>query len=278
MNQCEIVKDLLPIYIDELCSETSSIYVKEHLEQCEDCRFVHQQMMTELSEEHLEVNKLSMQQKRPFEKMKKVFNSYRYISKLLEWMTVIGVVFVLLLFGKAFFDMKQVTSDFKHQQFIENEQKEIMENAFNSVAKGGQAGLEELSEKYQYKINYIALFDATEVEPLSPVNSFPKAIYPIPYEKAVATYRNGQLNTEQIIPMDYDIATMAMERDDYIIQFEYTPEYIQSVERAFQTKHYAPSYIEIFTPAFVALIITMCMFILWKTIKRTNRNAQSLIE
>ena len=35
---CEVVKDLLPSYVDELTSGTTNELVKEHLKDCEDCR------------------------------------------------------------------------------------------------------------------------------------------------------------------------------------------------------------------------------------------------
>lgn len=35
---CEIVRDLLPLFIDEVCSEHSKRVVMEHLQQCESCR------------------------------------------------------------------------------------------------------------------------------------------------------------------------------------------------------------------------------------------------
>lgn len=37
-NECEIVRDLLPLYFDNLCSESTKKYVEEHIEQCEECR------------------------------------------------------------------------------------------------------------------------------------------------------------------------------------------------------------------------------------------------
>lgn len=35
---CEIIKDLLPIYCDGVCSERSKNAVEEHLEECENCK------------------------------------------------------------------------------------------------------------------------------------------------------------------------------------------------------------------------------------------------
>ena len=35
---CDVIKDLIPLYIDECCSEESGRIVREHIEGCETCR------------------------------------------------------------------------------------------------------------------------------------------------------------------------------------------------------------------------------------------------
>lgn len=35
---CDVIKDLLPLYEDDICSERSKDMVEEHLSECEDCR------------------------------------------------------------------------------------------------------------------------------------------------------------------------------------------------------------------------------------------------
>lgn len=41
---CNVIKDLLPLYVDECCSEESTSLVVEHLDACESCRKVYNQM------------------------------------------------------------------------------------------------------------------------------------------------------------------------------------------------------------------------------------------
>ena len=42
--KCEIIRDLLPSYIDELTSEVSNEAVEEHLAECESCRAYYEEM------------------------------------------------------------------------------------------------------------------------------------------------------------------------------------------------------------------------------------------
>ena len=37
-NDCEVIRDLLPLYADNACSVKSRAMVEEHLQECPDCR------------------------------------------------------------------------------------------------------------------------------------------------------------------------------------------------------------------------------------------------
>jgi hypothetical protein len=52
-KQCEIVQDLLPLYVDGACSEASAEMVKEHITTCADCNAIYQQMLSHTSEDIL---------------------------------------------------------------------------------------------------------------------------------------------------------------------------------------------------------------------------------
>ena len=48
---CNVVYDLLPLYVDEICSDDSNKLVKEHLEECEACNKKYQDMKGVILEE-----------------------------------------------------------------------------------------------------------------------------------------------------------------------------------------------------------------------------------
>ena len=48
---CEIIKDLLPNYIEKLTSEETNEYIEEHLKNCEEC-----QKMLNNMQENLNLN------------------------------------------------------------------------------------------------------------------------------------------------------------------------------------------------------------------------------
>ena len=45
-KECDIIRDLLPSYVDNICSETSNEWIKEHLEKCTECRSVAEALKT----------------------------------------------------------------------------------------------------------------------------------------------------------------------------------------------------------------------------------------
>jgi hypothetical protein len=49
MNKCSITTDLLPLYIEKICSQESREFVDNHLAECPDCKMKHEQMRGEIS-------------------------------------------------------------------------------------------------------------------------------------------------------------------------------------------------------------------------------------
>ena len=43
---CNVIRDLLPLYVDDCCTEQSSDLVKEHLDKCKGCQRIYSAMKT----------------------------------------------------------------------------------------------------------------------------------------------------------------------------------------------------------------------------------------
>ena len=56
-NDCKIVQDLLPNYIENLTSEETNSYIKEHLEKCEECKKIYENMRKNIKVNNTENNK-----------------------------------------------------------------------------------------------------------------------------------------------------------------------------------------------------------------------------
>ena len=49
-NQCNVVRDLLPMYCDNICSEESKLLIEEHLLSCKECTVIYNKMQSKDSE------------------------------------------------------------------------------------------------------------------------------------------------------------------------------------------------------------------------------------
>lgn len=66
-KQCDIIQDLLPSYVDGICSEASKLWIEEHLAECEVCR----QTMERLKKTEISARKLELAQLDAGKKVKK---------------------------------------------------------------------------------------------------------------------------------------------------------------------------------------------------------------
>jgi len=76
---CEVVKDLLPLYKDKLCSETTVAQIDAHLQDCKDCSAEY----AEINEQILAEEKIQIDSKDSFKKFVKKVNRKRLIYVLL---------------------------------------------------------------------------------------------------------------------------------------------------------------------------------------------------
>ena len=90
-NECKIVQDLLPSYIENINSAETNEFIEEHFSNCEECRKNYQ-----LMNENLEIE--SKVTKEEVKYMKK-FNSRFKI--LLTVLMIIAIIFVIVISRKA---------------------------------------------------------------------------------------------------------------------------------------------------------------------------------
>ena len=56
-KECEIIRDILPLYVDEVCSDSSREIVDEHLKECPDCTAYLEQLRASEAEDGLKEEK-----------------------------------------------------------------------------------------------------------------------------------------------------------------------------------------------------------------------------
>lgn len=103
-KQCNIVQDMLPLYVDGACSEATAEMVKEHLETCAECNSIYQQMLSDTSEDILRKEKEGIIERHEKAENKK-HRRKTIISVALSVVLCFAVVF-------AWFSLKPVKIDY----------------------------------------------------------------------------------------------------------------------------------------------------------------------
>lgn len=94
--KCEIIKDLLPLYIENLCSATSRIEVENHLEQCKECQQEYSQLHQDyISKTNSQTTECFLGEKAPFEKSKQEIKE-SLVNKVIK--TIFTVISISGLF------------------------------------------------------------------------------------------------------------------------------------------------------------------------------------
>lgn len=69
-EECDIMTDLLPLYVDHLTQEDTSQWIEEHLSQCEQCREIYELMESSFTEVIKEEKRRKKKKVRIFKKVK----------------------------------------------------------------------------------------------------------------------------------------------------------------------------------------------------------------
>lgn len=147
---CDIIKDLLPSYVDELLTEDSHKMVEEHLDQCQSCREYYEALKGDdniFADEAETLQEARLEELKPLTKIKKKMNRRALIA------SVISVVCAgALAFGAYFL-------------FFHYEMYTPYEEAGITVTEGGQLYLEEAfygTANHSFSNEHITFFFVTD--------------------------------------------------------------------------------------------------------------------
>lgn len=279
-NECYIVRDLLPSYIDQLCSDESKEFIEQHMAHCESCSRMLHQMKEELNiVEQIDLP-LRMEQKKPFEKVSRFLKAQLDFTKFLKVSFGLSLFITLILLVFAFTNLAEWQENQQEQQRVEQQQQDIMDKTFAAILAQGmpdEAALQSVFDQYQEQLEHIAVFASEDTENTRTWQQGPMTTFPVDYKKAlIVVGENGKM-TEAIVPNDYDIGTMVMANEEWVIQFEYKESYLPTVENAHQIKHYFPTVWQLFSMPIVFTIITLFIFTIWLYQKRIMRPMETTI-
>lgn len=126
-KDCNLVKDLLPNYIDKVTSSETNIFMEEHLKNCDECRKSFEKMSEEMKIDYKS-------------KDEKKINIFRKVNNKIRLLKVI--IFVIIFILVVIFIRKLVIIN-----NIENRASEVNYNNYSKV-------MVETTEKYIAKTEY----------------------------------------------------------------------------------------------------------------------------
>ena len=101
--KCNIIKDLLPSYIDDICSEDTAKLVEEHIQHCEECKMClnrMQQQTAYVQQKPIEIEKAIT----PFKKINK--------KRRIQVITSIIITFFITTVGYLVYENVGVVHDY----------------------------------------------------------------------------------------------------------------------------------------------------------------------
>ncbi|MGN1275581.1 MAG: zf-HC2 domain-containing protein [Floccifex sp.] len=97
---CSVIQDLLPLYVDEVCSEESKTIVEEHLSQCSICKEIYDSMCN-----------LKQEDIHDYHESQKIKSLKHIKKKILHKQILIGLTSIVLLFVLGFGIMTTLKND-----------------------------------------------------------------------------------------------------------------------------------------------------------------------
>ncbi|WML58503.1 zf-HC2 domain-containing protein [Neobacillus sp. PS2-9] len=288
-NKCHIVRDLLPSYIDDLCSKESRQFIEEHVASCSTCRNVLHTMEhnVEVSEGIEQTKRLEA--KKPFKKVAEFFNAQRRLTKYILITALISLGLGICFLANSMVKLNEYKNEVNKLEMVDHEKEDIMKDVFHVLGASSEVTEQEeeqllkVFEKYKEKLHLLAVFPAADVEDWvkenPSVKKEPTTIYPIEYNKAAAVIGSEGIfgRNKQIIPSQYDLGTVAMANSKWVIQYEYKSSYEKTVERHHQLKYYGQSVWSFFQLPILLFAIFSVLLIVWLFLKKHNKHLKDVM-
>lgn len=187
--KCDIVRDLIPMYIEKLCSDETASEVKAHIETCDECRALLDKQSENITPEIK--NEAAQKEVQPFKKINRKMKKNKWLIAVmavvitaivgaLGFLTVgeimkfeQGISFStffqsiearahikLLLDGKIEEYVDKTSAypfvsidDFQNNEAIRNDKIEILTEAYENYIKGKNVRIDEVQSRYNGMLN-----------------------------------------------------------------------------------------------------------------------------
>jgi predicted anti-sigma-YlaC factor YlaD len=100
--KCDVINDLLPLYVDDVLSDASRELVNEHIKECESCRKTLENMTGKVS---IPVSpELRKEDTKPIKGLKKIVTKWKWLTAVITVLAVLAILFL----GFQYINAKQI--------------------------------------------------------------------------------------------------------------------------------------------------------------------------
>ena len=149
-NDCKIVQDLLPNYIDKLTSKETNAYIEEHINGCKECKKILDAMQKDIQ----------LQEKKLEKKKVKYIKKYNHKLRILK-ITLLSIILILVVLFVAFPGRKMVIIKSLEDKFQVYEQQS--DNVYIKALMYNDSNLQFTYENY-YKDDDLKKYVMTNPE------------------------------------------------------------------------------------------------------------------
>ena len=106
-KDCKIIQDLLPNYIEKLTNEETNNYIEDHLDNCNDCNRILENMKKDFK----------IKNTKKYEKKKKYIKKFSDKLKILKLVILVILATLLIVITCYYFDMRNAYLDVSNQLY-----------------------------------------------------------------------------------------------------------------------------------------------------------------
>ena len=158
--KCDVINDLLPLYVDDVLSDASRELVDEHIKECESCRKTLENMTGKVS---IPVSpELRKDDTKPIKGLKKIVTKWKWLTAIVIVLAVLAILFLFFLYAAQ----KQIEIPYEGQNFT----LELKEDKYCIVYHGkGHFGFSADGNNGEYNIEFYTTLLDKITDPIKPV-------------------------------------------------------------------------------------------------------------
>ncbi|UTR16492.1 permease prefix domain 1-containing protein [Salipaludibacillus sp. LMS25] len=215
------------------------------------------------------------------------FTMQKRFTRYVLGFALVSLVLASLFLVHALIESKMYREALHAVEEVEIDRQHIMDDIFSvlqsshDLSNVEEEQLIDVFEKYQEKLNLIAVFRETEVEDWLEENEFvyrkPTTILPIDYSHASIVISNKGIvqNMDQIVPSNYDLGTVVKASTPFVIQYEYKDSYRNIVEEHHQLNYYGPNSLHQLPLLF--FVISIVLGVIWVFLEGYSKQLKRVI-